>query len=126
MDQLDIFVEFFKDVDYDSLNAVKVTPSDEVKNIRDFYDKVQKLPFNVRKFSFEIRNSLNGCPLEFRDFPVDQDDSLEFEYRFRDLGPVSKAIYMDFLHNAYKEDELLLSSLSVGNWISYKFNMSPM
>lgn len=125
MDQLDIYVEFFKDVDYNSFNQDKVHFSDEINNISDFYNKVQRLPFNVRKFSLEIKNALNDCELSFRDHPIEADDSFEFEYRFKDLGSVNQNLYMEFLHNAYKVDDILLSSLTVGNWNSFKFDFSP-
>lgn len=125
MDQLEIFVEFFRDVDYDSFNQVKVAHLDNVRDIIDFYDKVQRLPFRVRKFSFEVKSQLNDCHLEFRDFPFDETDCLDFTYRFQDNGEVSKEFYMDFLHNAYKEDKFILNSTTSGNWLSFKFGLSP-
>jgi methyltransferase-like protein len=122
---LEIFVEFFKDVEYDQISNVKRNKTSEVNNILDYYDKVLKLPFKVRKFVFEIRNSLNEILLEYRDFPLKENDTLQFEYLFHDLGYISKEEYMDFLHNAYKEDSLLLESENSGNWSIKNQKLSP-
>ena len=124
-DDLTIYVEFFKDVDYNEFSNKKIKKSIEINSIADFYDKVQKLPFRVRKFSFDIRNTLNDCLLEFREFPLKESDNLQIEYRFQDLGEVSKGVYMEFLHNAYKESDILLNSDSAGNWNHLTQKLSP-
>ena len=122
---MEIYVEFFNDVDYEEFSKFQIERSDEVKNILDYYNKYQKKPFKVRKFIFELESKLNGCLIDFRDFPFDNQDIIEFDYKFYDEGLVSKQIYFDFLHNAYKEDNLLITSESAGNWSKASSEFSP-
>ena len=122
---MDIFVEFFDDVDYEEFSNVKIKRSDKVSNILDFYNKVQKLPFKVRKFSFEIQTKLNECIVDYRDFPVDDQDLMGINYRFLDQGLVSQETYMEFIHNAFKESNFILTSSNSGVWSNHVSEYSP-
>jgi hypothetical protein len=118
-------VEFFKDIDYNEFSNKKILKSFEVNDIASFYEKVQKQPFKVRQFNFQIKNKLNDCLLEFREFPLREDDTLQIEYKFEDYGLVPFNYYMDFLHNAYKESDIVLNSESIGNWNRIYNKLSP-
>lgn len=88
----------------------------DCKNILDYYENHYKKKNRLKLFSFELQLKLNGLALEYRDVPIDEYDSLEVEYRFQEVGHQGHERYMDFLHNAYKEDSFICDTFYSGSW----------
>lgn len=109
-------MEFIEGEEYDEFLSKQFDKSDELKHIVDYYDTLVKWPFKVKKFIFKVESWLNQHPLGYRNVNFNKHDSLEVKYKFKDAGLIKKNEYMDFLHNAHKFDEMLISSQSANVW----------
>lgn len=70
----------------------------------------------VFKYSVKIIPVHNGVVTDFSPILFEKGDHLDIMYTFTREGPVNFNTYMQFMHEAYKSDELNLSNAYSGSW----------
>jgi hypothetical protein len=119
---IEVFVELF-DEPYEQFEEMINNKTKECDNILDYYEKFYKKKNRIMKFTFEIQMTLNGAVLEYRHMPIEEFDGIEIGVKFQKVGLQSFERYMEFLHNAYKEDAFITDSFYAGSWVN-SFNQS--
>ena len=117
--KMTIMTEIISDTSYEEYVATKIPVTENMASIKDFY-MPRKDKIKARKYEFVVYPKINGVPNAYFFHEMTPKDSVEINYTFKDMGPVSFEEYMQFLLNCDKEDKLMPENAYGSNWFFHE------
>lgn len=88
----------------------------EIQHIHDYYVKIIKKKPVLKEFYFRINSTINDITLMNKNYNFQPGDSIELSYSFGEKATPKFENYMEFLHNAYKSEDILVTNRTANSW----------